>query len=80
MIKEIEFLQPVRLTLAGTRRVSQPAASGAAQAGKSAVDQVIIKGKVKRINPAEAIDIPIGGKIKIATPGGGGYQKDQSSN
>ena len=80
MIKEIEFLQPVRLTVAGTRRASQPAAAGNAKPGKSAVDQVVINGKVKRLNPAEAIDIPIGGKIKIATPGGGGYERDQKTN
>lgn len=80
MIKEIEFLQPVRLTVAGTRRTSQPAASGHAKPGKSGVDQIVMHGKTKRLNPAEAVDIPIGGQIKIATPGGGGYERDQTSN
>ena len=80
LVKEIEFLQPVRLTVAATRRRSQPQAAGNAQPGKVGLDQVIIDGKTNLLSTADAIDIPIGGKIKIATPGGGGYSRDQSTN
>jgi len=80
LLKEIEFLQPVRLTVAGTRRISQPAGAGGGEPGKSGVDSVSIDGKTKRLRSAEALDIPSGGSIKIATPGGGGYARDQSSN
>lgn len=76
LIKEIEFLQPVRLTVAGTRRLSQPAAFGDAAAGRSGTDHLIVDGKQTRLTPGVAVDVPVGGKIKIATPGGGGYSGD----
>lgn len=76
LIKEIEFLEPVRLTMAGTRRQSQPASAGDASAGRRGVDHLIVDGKRKSLTPGTAVDVPAGGKIKIATPGGGGYSRD----
>jgi N-methylhydantoinase B/oxoprolinase/acetone carboxylase alpha subunit len=74
LVKHIEFLAPVRLTVAGTRRRSQPAAAGDAAPGRRGIDRVVIAGRTIHLRAGEAVDIPRGGQLKIATPGGGGYR------
>ncbi|MBC8404801.1 MAG: hydantoinase B/oxoprolinase family protein [Planctomycetes bacterium] len=75
LIKEIEFLEPARVTLAGTRRQSgAPGASGGS-AGMPGIEHVQISGTSswKKLKPGQAIDVAPGDRIRVQTPGGGGW-------
>ena len=76
MVKEITFLQPVRLTVAGSRRHSQPIGSHQGSVGKQAIDSVAEPGKPFCALPSgESVEIQPGGRVRIQTPGGGGWGK-----
>ena len=76
MIKEITFLEPVRLTVAASRRHSQPSGCHGGQSGKPAIDSVALPGKPFRTLPSgHSIVLEPGGRVRIQTPGGGGWGK-----
>ena len=76
MVKEITFLQPVRLTVAATRRHAPALGSEGGGDGSLARDQVAKPGAPFRpLRSGESVDIASGGRVRIATPGGGGWKK-----
>ncbi|PCJ52530.1 MAG: 5-oxoprolinase [Planctomycetota bacterium] len=76
MVKEITFLQPVRLTVAASRRHSQPSGSHQGGAGKHAKDFIAEPGKPFRtLKSGDSVEIQPGGRVRIETPGGGGWGK-----
>ncbi|MGB0953921.1 MAG: hydantoinase B/oxoprolinase family protein [Planctomycetota bacterium] len=79
MIKELQFLRPVRLSVAATRRLAAPHGTVGGAPGKVALDQVQQAGKSwKRLPPGESIQLESGGCVRISTPGGGGWRKPKA--
>lgn len=78
MIKEITFLQPVRLTVAASRRHSRPSGRLGGKDGKQALDSVAQPGCPFRKLPfGDSVVLEAGGRVRIQTPGGGGWGKPQ---
>jgi N-methylhydantoinase B len=76
MVKEITFLQPVRLTVAASRRHSQPPGSHGGKGGKPAIDSIAQPGSPFRsLSSGESVLLQSGGRVRIQTPGGGGWGK-----
>lgn len=74
MIKEIEFLSPVRLSVAATRRHAAAQGAAGGKEGKVAIDQVAHAGKpFRRLPPGTSVQLEKGGRVRISTPGGGGW-------
>ncbi len=74
LVKEIEMLQPARVTVTGTRRHSgAPGAFGGAT-GAPGRDQLRpAQGRSRRLEAGESQDAEAGDRIRIETPGGGGW-------
>jgi len=69
LVREFEFLEPTELTLLSERRNRGPwglAGGGSGQAGRNLLDGSPVGGKVH-------LQIQPGQKLRIETPGGGGY-------
>ncbi|MFK5956309.1 MAG: hydantoinase B/oxoprolinase family protein [Planctomycetota bacterium] len=76
MIKAITFLQPVRLSVAASRRHSCPSGAHQGGEGKSALDQVAQNGKpFSRLQSGAPVTLESGARVRIQTPGGGGWGK-----
>lgn len=79
LVKEMTFLQPVRLTVAATRRRAPAPGSEGGGDGGLARDQVAQPGAPFRpLGSGESVDLPSGGRVRIATPGGGGWKGKRS--
>ena len=75
VIKEMEFLKPVRLGVVATRRQSSPVGAAGGTAGKPGVDRVFQNGRWRILDPGEMVDLVPGDRLQIQTPGGGGWGK-----
>ncbi len=76
LVKEIEFLQPTRLMVAATRRRSQAAGIEGGKDGAAGKDAWAPAGKGFRPLPVlQSMDLQPGDRVRIATPGGGGWKK-----
>ena len=75
LIKQIEFLEPARVPITGTRRQQGAAGAKGGGAGKKGVEHLRRSGSKKwsRLQPGQAIDVQPGDQIRIQTPGGGGW-------
>lgn len=74
MVKEIAFLAPVRLSVAATRRFAPPEGLAGGAPGAVALDQVGAQGKgMRRLPPGQSVVLECGGRVRISTPGGGGW-------
>jgi 5-oxoprolinase (ATP-hydrolysing) len=75
MIREIEFLQPMTVSLLTSRRNRQPFGLAGGEAGKAGVNQLIDStGPVPLPSRCE-IEAKKGDRLRIETPGGGGWGK-----
>lgn len=79
LVKEIQFLRPVRLSVAATRRRTGAAPAGEAEAGKPGRQALVEEGGERELAGAEAVDLPAASILRIATPGGGGYTPPDQS-
>jgi N-methylhydantoinase B len=75
VIREIEILAPARMSLLSDRRKNRPYGlhgGGAGAPGKASISR---KGKVKTIESKGTWDLEPGDRVRIETPGGGGFGK-----
>lgn len=81
VIREIEFLQDAQVTIVSDRRESQPFGLAGGEAGQSGRNMLIRKGKEKKLLGKTELVVKKGDRLRIETPGGGGYgeSKDKSS-
>ncbi|MDP6942289.1 MAG: hydantoinase B/oxoprolinase family protein [Planctomycetota bacterium] len=77
IIKEFEFLVPVRLGVIATRRFSSPIGRAGGKKGKPGRDRVRINGRWRNIAPGEMVNLQAGDCVQIQTPGGGGWGRSQ---
>ena len=75
IIREIEFLRPLTVSLITNRRKSQPYGMDGGQPGSPGKNQLKRNGKVTDLAPATTIQVRPSDRLVIQTPGGGGYGK-----
>jgi 5-oxoprolinase (ATP-hydrolysing) len=79
VIREIEFLAPMQLSLLASRRDVTPFGIAGGEAGAPGRDHIIrADGRRERLPRAAAASVAAGDRILIETPGGGGYGKKGS--
>jgi 5-oxoprolinase (ATP-hydrolysing) len=80
VVREFEFLQPMRASLLANRRRTAAFGLAGGQPGKPGEDYVIRRDGTREPLPAAAeIALAAGDRIAIATPGGGGYGQPPSA-
>ena len=77
VIREIEFLKPMEVSLITQRRLKSPFGLEGGKNAKPGANILIKKGnnKEKVLQPLAQIKIKEGDRLRICTPGGGGYGK-----
>jgi len=84
LVKEIEFLVPVRIGVIATRRQSQPKGMAGGGAAKSGIDQVLLHTQAGNPRPwraleaGESVTLQAGDRVRLKTPGGGGWGKPRT--
>ena len=73
MVKEVEFLEPARVTVAASRRRQGPPGARGGRAGAPGLDTATLDGKSTPLEPGKPVDFQPGDKVRLATPGGGGW-------
>lgn len=73
MIREMEFLKPLTLSLMTSRRTTAPYGMQGGQPGKSG-RQTLIRGTQETVLPGcVSLSIEAGDRLRMETPGGGGF-------
>ncbi len=74
VVREIEFLTPVRVTLLGERRVRRPYGLAGGSPGAAGRDWLIRVGRTaQRLSAKVVVEVTPGERIRVETPGGGGF-------
>jgi N-methylhydantoinase B len=75
LVREIEFLAPGEATLLSERRVRGPWGLGGGGAGAPGRNTLVRKGKEKTMPGKFHAEVHAGDRLRIETPGGGGFGK-----
>lgn len=75
VIREIETLATSRMSLLADRRKKQPYGLNGAQDGKAGDASIIRNGKSVRVGSKGSWELQPGDRVRIETPGGGGWGK-----
>jgi 5-oxoprolinase (ATP-hydrolysing) len=79
LVREVEFLEPLNTAILSERRVHQPYGLNGGESGKSGMNLFIRKDGTKvHLGGKNEIRAEPGERIRIETPGGGGYGKVNS--
>jgi N-methylhydantoinase B len=77
VVREIETLVPARMSLLSDRRRRAPYGLDGGEDGDTGRDHVIHHGRVRAINSKGSWQLEAGDRVRIKTPGGGGYGKGE---
>jgi 5-oxoprolinase (ATP-hydrolysing) len=74
-VREIEFLEPVQLSLITQRRTRPPQGLEGGESGSPGVNRLWVASRHhwESLNPIDARDLQPGDQLRIETPGGGGF-------
>lgn len=75
VIREIESLVPCRMSLLADRRKFAPYGLQGGQMGKKGRDSIISGGRAQKISSKGTWELKAGDRVRIETPGGGGFGK-----
>lgn len=75
VVREIETLAPARMSLLSDRRANQPYGLAGGEAGMAGSQAIIRNGKAKPIASKGTWELEAGDRVRIETPGGGGWGK-----
>ncbi len=75
VIREIETLVPARMSLLADRRKRGPYGLSGGDNGKPGSATIIRKGRTRRIGSKGSWELEAGDRVRIETPGGGGFGK-----
>jgi 5-oxoprolinase (ATP-hydrolysing) len=75
MIRELEFLRPLSVSLITGRRTTGPYGIDGGEAGAAGRNQLVRGGQITDLPPAVTIKVAPGDRLIIQTPGGGGWGK-----
>jgi len=74
VIREIEFLEPLRLSILSQRRSTQPYGMAGGEPGASGENWLIRSdGSRERLGSLDQAEVLAGDRLRIETPGGGGW-------
>jgi N-methylhydantoinase B len=73
VVREIEFLAPARVTILGDRRKVAPWGLAGGETGTVGRDWLVADGRAVRLPGKATIEVRPGNRLRVETPGGGGY-------
>jgi N-methylhydantoinase B len=73
LVRELEFLSPARVTLLTERRAVRPYGLAGGEGGQTGANYVIRRGRRMRLPAKTSLDVEAGDRLRVETPGGGGY-------
>lgn len=76
VVREIETLGPARMSLLADRRKRRPYGLQGGGEGAAGVNKIIREGHAQRIAPKGSRELQAGDRIRIETPGGGGWGRE----
>ncbi|MGD9763527.1 MAG: hydantoinase B/oxoprolinase family protein [Candidatus Binatia bacterium] len=79
LVRELEFLAPTEVTLLTERRRTRPYGVAGGGPGAAGVDELVERGGARRLPAKATISVAAGARIRIATPGGGGWGRPRRS-
>jgi len=79
LVREIEFLSSARVTLLTERRSVRPYGLAGGGPGRAGSNQLITRGRRKRLPAKTSVDVEAGDRLRIETPGGGGFGRPRRS-
>ena len=77
VVREIESLVPARMSLLSDRRKRHPYGLHGGEEGAVGVNVIVRKGRTRKIASKGSHELKAGDRIRIETPGGGGWGKTQ---
>ena len=79
IIRELETLAPARMSLLADRRKRRPYGLSGGDDGKPGSAAIIRKGRTRKIGSKGSWELEAGDRVRIETPGGGGFGKKGGS-
>lgn len=76
VIREIETLAPAYMSLLADRRKNAPYGLSGGEAGKPGSASILSDGKARKIGSKGSWELKAGDRVRIETPGGGGWGKE----
>ena len=73
VVRELEFLAPAEVSLLAERRRIPPYGLAGGEAGAPGRDLLIRGGRARRIAAKASFSVEVGDRLRIETPGGGGF-------
>src|SRR5438552_182889 len=73
VVRELEFLAPAQVTLLAERRRVAPYGLRGGSPGSTGEDWVVHAGRARRLPAKTTFTVEAGDRLRVATPGGGGY-------
>jgi 5-oxoprolinase (ATP-hydrolysing) len=73
MIREFEFLRPLVVSLLTGRRTKPPYGIAGGQPGRPGKNILIRNGETAELPATASLDVQLGDRLRIETPGGGGW-------
>jgi len=74
VIRDIEFLEPLEVSIISERRAHKPYGMAGGEPGESGLNLLIYPdGRTVNFGGKNALQVPSNSRLKILTPGGGGY-------
>ncbi len=73
VVRELEVLAPVQLTLISERRRLPPYGLRGGGAGAPGVNELVRRGKTTRLPAKVSLRLERGDRVRVRTPGGGGW-------
>lgn len=77
VVREIETLVPARMSLLADRRRRGPYGLRGGEEGRAGRDTIITKGRARSISSKGSWELAAGDRVRIETPGGGGYGEQE---
>jgi 5-oxoprolinase (ATP-hydrolysing) len=81
VVREVEFLKPLTVSLVTQHRTTRPYGMNGGEEGASG-RQILIRqdGSEEDIPPSATFDVAAGERVRIETPGGGGWGEKSSNS
>jgi N-methylhydantoinase B len=78
IVREIEFLGDAQVTMLSDRRKLQPYGLAGGESAKSGENTLVHRNRRRRLPSKFNMRVEAGDRLRIATPGGGGYGAPQA--
>jgi N-methylhydantoinase B/oxoprolinase/acetone carboxylase alpha subunit len=74
VVKEVEFLEAATISIVGDRRRTGPPGANGGESGDAARDELVSSnGTTTRLPAPAQVSVRAGERVRISTPGGGGW-------